>query len=497
MPALLSPNRATAQAFMERLKGGVTLYTLWPDGGAPAPKTLPQALRANAHGFNVYFSLNIVRAGVNKKAAKDDIETIRAIAGDADWNRKAFHGRFGEGMQALGSTVLTALIKATSPQPSWIIFTGGGLQPIWLIKPLPNTPENQARAEAVGAYVADRFGGDGVQNVDRILRLPGTVNHPKTSKRDAGQPTALAEFRVVTDQVYRLEELEAAWGVDAASGARNKVVATIDRLPQLPELNELNDDLCGGMKERDASEALFTCKQIGPFLAGIPDGPFAVRERWENPLTGEKTDAGWRDWLWVMSGIADDDPSLEEDCYRLFVEVSEAAGGDTSQNEEQWRSTAGRKARRMAQGQQITTVATLIKLATELGWTGYALPTSATAALEPASSRKPPEAGVRGWTTAHEAAALKVAKSRLHDAFLIAQKLGGRRVRSSLVRVCMSVRSVPLRERLMFMLSALLLKSDHSPEEIVGAVEACGFPRETGVHAALWAKKNTKTGDPP
>ena len=197
MPAVLNPNQAEAQAFIERLKGRVTLYTLWPEGGPPAPKTLAQALKANAHGFSVYFSLNIVRQGIHKKAAKDDIETIRAIAGDSDWNRKAFHGRFGEGMQALGSRVLTALIKDTSPQPSWIIFTGGGLQPIWLIEPLPNTPENQARAEAVGAHIADRFGGDGVQNVDRILRMPGTINHPKTSKRDAGQ---LASLRRAQDR---------------------------------------------------------------------------------------------------------------------------------------------------------------------------------------------------------------------------------------------------------------------------------------------------------
>ena len=165
-----------AQDFLGQLDGGVMLCTMAPDGGGPSalrgPNALTQALARNARGYNAYYVVNAVRSGVNKKPAKGEIETIRAVAGDIDWDRKKFNGRFREGTQELANTVLTALIKETSPQPSWIIFTGGGLQPIWLIEPLPNTPENVERAEALGACIADRFGGDGVQNIDRILRLP-------------------------------------------------------------------------------------------------------------------------------------------------------------------------------------------------------------------------------------------------------------------------------------------------------------------------------------
>lgn len=480
----LLPNRAVAQTFMERLPGGVTLYALWPDGGAPSPKTLAQALMANERGYNVYFGLNVVRRGVNKKATKDEIEIIRAVAGDIDWGYKTYGGRFSERMRELANTVLRALVKEIDPQPSWIIFTGGGLQPIWLIELLPNTLDNQARAEAVGAYIANRFGGDGVQNIDRILRLSGSINHPKRAKREAGQPTQVAEFKIVSGQTYRLEDLEAAWDVDAASRAKNNPAR-----PRQPPLDGLNDDLCGGMKEREAGEALFTCQQIGPFIASIPDGPFSVRESWTNPRTGERTDTGWRDWLWVMSGVADDDPSLADECERLFNKVSEQAGGDTSQNEEQWRATAGRKARRVAAGQSITTVATLVKLATDLGWTGYAVSAAMSmTAFTPASATP----GV--WTLSHEAVALKAAKSRLHTAFQVARVLGRHRIRGDLVRVALTVREPAVRARLMFALAALLIKSNHSPEEIVEAVIACGFPRAHAANAFLWAEKNIAKG---
>ena len=109
------------------------------------------------------------------------------------------------------------MLKETTPQPTLIIFTGGGLQPLWLVEPLPDTLENRDRAERVGDAIAQRFGGDAVGNVDRILRLPGAINHPKKDKRDAGQPTRLAEFRIVSGQTYRLEDLELAWGVDATA----------------------------------------------------------------------------------------------------------------------------------------------------------------------------------------------------------------------------------------------------------------------------------------
>jgi hypothetical protein len=162
----LAPNRSMAQEFVELLAGNgdgdVMFLTMLPNEGKPSAHrgdySGAQALKDNASGENLYFGVNIVKQGVHKKPTKAEIETIRAVGGDNDWNRKKFKGRFAEGMKELSTTVLTPLLKMT-PQPTLIIFTGGGLQPMWFIEPLPNPPENRDRAEAVGAYIADRFGG--------------------------------------------------------------------------------------------------------------------------------------------------------------------------------------------------------------------------------------------------------------------------------------------------------------------------------------------------
>jgi hypothetical protein len=103
--------------------------------------------------------------------------------------------------------------------------------------------------------------------------------------------------------------------------------------------------------------------------------------------------------------------------------------------------------------------------------------------------------GTQGWTLSHEAAALRSAKAHFHNVFVITQKLGRHRVRADLVRAARAISNVTVRARLMFTLAAYLTKSNCSPEEIVEAAIACGFPRETGVHAVLWARKNIARKD--
>jgi hypothetical protein len=352
----LTPKPAMAQEFLSLVGDDVMLFAMPPEGGGPSPLRGPNALRIalarSERGHNVYFVVNQVKPGVNKKPAKDDIETIRAVWADIDWDRVKFKGRFPDGWRELLNTAVPAL-RALEPQSTLIISTGGGFQPMWLIEPLPNTPENRNRAEAVGKYLAERFGGDAVENIDRILRLPGSINHPKRSKREAGQLTRPAEFKILTGQRYRLEDLETAWGVNAASLAKIKPA---HRVPL--EDDDINADLCDDVHQ--AQRDFFTCREIGPLIASAPNGPFSVRVGWVDPRTGEKTEFGWQDWLFVMRGMADDNPSLEDQCKQLFDEVSKLAGGDASENEKQWNATAGRKAQRLKKGDDITTVGTLM-----------------------------------------------------------------------------------------------------------------------------------------
>ena len=128
-------------------------------------------------GFNLYFTPNLPTAGLARKPAKADVTALRALYADVD---------------AKGETSLTAahaaILALPMPPASFVIATGGGFQPVWLFEaPMLATPDLVAQVERDGAAVARLTGGDPVQNVDRILRLPFTMNHLNVNKRKAGR----------------------------------------------------------------------------------------------------------------------------------------------------------------------------------------------------------------------------------------------------------------------------------------------------------------------
>lgn len=170
--------------FICRCVGSTSLVAMHPDGGPVAGYWADEGslsgaqewvTRKNEAGYNIYFNVNRPCDGTAKKPAKSDITRIRGVYADVD----AKDGRSLE--QALADVRKLAA-------PSFLVMSGGGYQPVWLLdKSLPATPENVAWAEATGKRIADICGGDAVQNVDRILRVPGTINWPNARKRAAGR----------------------------------------------------------------------------------------------------------------------------------------------------------------------------------------------------------------------------------------------------------------------------------------------------------------------
>ena len=91
------------------------------------------------------------------------------------------------------------------PKPTAIVDSGNGIQCLWRLQepielgaPRKNEhgklvfyPEDQEKIEGVEARikaVMERLGGKaGTQNIDRILRLPGTTNLPGEKKKKAGR----------------------------------------------------------------------------------------------------------------------------------------------------------------------------------------------------------------------------------------------------------------------------------------------------------------------
>jgi hypothetical protein len=152
----------------------------WLDEAAFA-KVAAWASTKNEAGWNIYFVVNQPIIDMAKKPTKSEIAMLRAAA-FADIDAKD------------GRTLKDALATiALLPAPSVIIASGGGYQPIWMLpEPTPATAETIARSEALGGHIAKLVGGDAVQNVDRILRVPFTRNHPNKKKSKAGRVMCLS-----------------------------------------------------------------------------------------------------------------------------------------------------------------------------------------------------------------------------------------------------------------------------------------------------------------
>ena len=154
----------------------------FPPGDDAALRVLLDAAQGK---LNVYFQPNTATHGLTK-AAKEDIREIRCLHVDADF----------KDFDCDEATVLERL-RSVDPPPTVIVFSGGGYQAEWLLEtpiPVPNGthPECQ-RIEGMNAEIAKIVGAaSGCQNIDRLLRLPGTVNVLSTKKRAKGRKPASA-----------------------------------------------------------------------------------------------------------------------------------------------------------------------------------------------------------------------------------------------------------------------------------------------------------------
>lgn len=157
---------------------------------------------------NVYFSVNEPAQGApNTKLKKEHIARVRAIFVDADPRKSA---PFDEERQRLAK--LADAARRSPCPPTYVVDSGGGYQFFWqLAEKLPAADAANAKwAEEQGRGLAFAIGGDPIQNVDRIMRLPGTTNHPDEKKRSRGR--AAAPARMISAELgrtYREADLRA------------------------------------------------------------------------------------------------------------------------------------------------------------------------------------------------------------------------------------------------------------------------------------------------
>lgn len=188
-------------------KDSIQLSAIHSDGGPPECRWFGNDVAAatkwaaerNGRGCNIYWSVNYVQPGLNRKAAKADIIGFRYVHVDIDPPKNG--GHFDKASISLD-------LEFLSLPPTIIIDSGGGLQAFWRLR---NDPGIDA-TEQLNRAIEDRFGGDRCHNVDRIMRVPGTVNYPNSRKRKSGRVPVLAKLSGgFSDSTYSADQLFAAF----------------------------------------------------------------------------------------------------------------------------------------------------------------------------------------------------------------------------------------------------------------------------------------------
>jgi hypothetical protein len=207
----LAPNAAEIRQFLlEHIGNSIHLVSIAPDGddaaisgkyfGSDADAATQWAVAKNKSGNGLYFTVNITMSGLNKKPTKKEIVAARFSHSDID---------LPKGGAALDrSAIMLRLMQGTPP--SFVIDSGNGLQPLWR---LDRAPTDYGPVEDINRSIADSFGGDNCHNIDRLLRVSGTVNYPNAKKLAAGRVATMATLAHIgsAGAIYGLAELAQAF----------------------------------------------------------------------------------------------------------------------------------------------------------------------------------------------------------------------------------------------------------------------------------------------
>jgi hypothetical protein len=211
---LLSGRTDDAVTFLECwCPGGPWVLTsIIPDGGKTETDTFWVDDMARMRAWidkrqgvqNIYFTVNRTFRAMKVKPKKLHIRAAHALHVDVD-------PRVGEDPAEEKERAIS-ILRGYNPKPTVIIDSGGGAQAFWLLDnaDLPGEPEDETRHHAVedrNLKIEADLQADACHNIDRIMRLPGTVNVPGAKKRAKGRVPALA--RVVEADWARRYRMDA------------------------------------------------------------------------------------------------------------------------------------------------------------------------------------------------------------------------------------------------------------------------------------------------
>jgi hypothetical protein len=183
-------------------------------------------------GWNVYFAVNPLKGQLAKKATKVDVARSDFMFVDID-------PRAGEDVSTERSRILSVIRQYRLP-PTCIIDSGGGYQAIWRLSdglPVDGDGPLTAAVEASGLALELELGGDSCRNIERVLRLPGTVNFPNAQKRKKGRleaQTSIVEMNSLL--TYGIQDFPAN-RAESVPTNRNWAPTSVNSLDELAPFN--------------------------------------------------------------------------------------------------------------------------------------------------------------------------------------------------------------------------------------------------------------------
>ncbi len=195
---------------------------------------------------NLYFMVNPTTEPIQRKALREHVSELAWLHVDID-------PRAGEDLDDERERCLKLLCDPDKlderkvPPPTVVIFSGGGYQGFWKLRdpfPIEGDIDKAEQAKLWNRQLELLFGGDNCHNVDRIMRLPGSINRPDEKKRKKGRTEALAEVVRFEDScVYALDQFSKAPETQVKGDAGS--LAGQGRLVQIsgniPKLNDVDD----------------------------------------------------------------------------------------------------------------------------------------------------------------------------------------------------------------------------------------------------------------
>jgi hypothetical protein len=251
----------TALDFLQKLRpdGPWAPAAIDPDSDAIFANTLTTVedvrtwiTAQSATGLNLYYHINPLRCAMDKKGTKKDIARIEFVQVDADPAKTETPAEAKDRYRA-------ALSGGTVPPPTFIVDSGNGLQMLWRLEtPVDATPANIADIEARSLALLLTLGAPrGTQNIDRIFRLPGTINLPNAKKRKEGRTVCASRLEASNDVVYPLNAFPIAEARQRAKAQPKSDGAKKEPPRELLDKLYLQGDQPGGYPSRSELELAF------------------------------------------------------------------------------------------------------------------------------------------------------------------------------------------------------------------------------------------------